>query len=197
MPLPHGGDEMSEDLFENLFDLPENLFENMSLSSPSPARAACKTPSSRASPVACAICLSPVSRGLSTPEAAASASRANAGRPHRGRFRTACCKQLFHTECMARFKNPGPTADYATCNKCPLCRSEQKTGLTPARPQGRPQTGFVSGRAMHQAIQQRAAAARMAVQRSLAARQAAEGSDLRSPDIISSPYQEVLLHRGP
>ena len=30
MPLPHGGDEMSEDLFENLFDLPENLFENMS-----------------------------------------------------------------------------------------------------------------------------------------------------------------------
>lgn len=223
---------------QHIVDAPEHLLADLRIDSPK----TCRTPSSesrspRRSSITCSICLSPVSRGsqrgplspLCSVEQISSWANVLQSPPppplHRGRFRTPCCKQLFHQECMKNYKTIGIGSSIAHTN-CPLCRSEQRTGLTPCgmktgelhQPRtaetqlletqpcvhpylngvSRPRSGFVSGRAMHTAISQRAAAARLAVQRSLAARQAAVmNMDAGSPVNIdiSSPYQEVLRQR--
>ena len=74
---------------------------------------------------------------------------------------------------------------------CPLCRSVTSTGLTPShRPQptarGGVGGGFVSGWALHGEMVRRAAAARSAVRRSLAARGVIPGSAGGTP----SPSRE-------
>lgn len=92
-----------------------------------------------------------------------------------GRFRTGCCGQLFHKECLLKHKQ---TVGYSPSKPraCPLCRSAAPTGLTPvfkpstARPGG---GGFVNGLALHGEMVRRAATARQAVQRALAGRQEA------------------------
>ena len=130
---------------------------------PSPIESPCN-------PNVCAICLSPVrkgrlarSRGVS-PAASAVASSPVASSPQcRGpSFRTPCCRQLFHKECLRRYKQ-GVVGGLGTA--CPLCRSEHATGLTPSRTMG----GFVSSLAVHTAMLRRVSTARAAVQRSLAA----------------------------
>mmetsp|Transcript_13838 Transcript_13838/g.31323 ORF Transcript_13838/g.31323 Transcript_13838/m.31323 type:complete len:123 (-) Transcript_13838:230-598(-) len=102
-------------------------------------------------------------------------------------------QHVYSCQCMVAYKKGGCDGAAPGHTGCPLCRSTQATGLTPCRPQ----TGFVSGRAMHSAISQRASAARLAVQRSLAAR--ATGAAVTTPGVgspatvdISSPYQQVL-----
>lgn len=87
-------------------------------------------------------------------------------------------------------------ADAGAHAACPLCRSSVRTGLTPTVRRSL-NTGFVSGRALHGAMVQRAAAARAAVQRSLSTQQpsvAAGNAASVSPAPLdtSSPYQQVL-----
>ena len=85
------------------------------------------------------------------------------------------CLQLFHRDCLARHKEQAPSSP-SQARACPLCRSVQPTGLTPStRPQPqRPGNGggFVSAWQLHSEMVRRASAARSAVQRSLAARNA-------------------------
>ena len=94
----------------------ENLFDHLTIDSPSvhmPTVPRTPHTSGKASPVACAICLSPVSRRSAslTPY---SAERANARAPQqqRSRFVTPCCRQLFHHEVRAR---PLPVSPWPTC----------------------------------------------------------------------------------
>jgi hypothetical protein len=76
---------------------------------------------------------------------------------------------------MARHKAQQTSPSHTRA--CPLCRSAQPTGLTPSGPPPQPplgrafQGGFVSGRQLHGEMVRRASAARLAVQRSLAAHQ--------------------------
>jgi hypothetical protein len=116
----------------------------------------------------CAICLSPVRRALST-RRGISFVDGTPSLPRKMPFRTQCCGQLFHRSCLAAFKEQ---ADGNTA-ACPLCRSERNTGLTPLR-QPTPQTGFVGASSMRSTMRARASAARLAVQRGLSARTAAE-----------------------
>ena len=87
-------------------------------------------------------------------------------------FKTACCKQLFHRACLAKYRECA--SDHAGC---PLCRSLQETGLTPLETRGsrfRARTTAAAGG--RDAILARHAAARAAVQ----ARAAAEAELLRA-----------------
>ena len=92
------------------------------------------------------------------------------------KFRTPCCGQLFHKECLERHKQGVACASPSShARACPLCRSLEPTGLTPShvQPQPRPPMGgggFVNGWALHNEMVRRVSAARNAVQRSLAAR---------------------------
>ena len=52
--------------------------------------------------------------------------------PVRPSFRTSCCGQLFHTECLVKRKEQ-TIAKHGGVPTCPMCRSQQPTGLTPAR----------------------------------------------------------------
>ena len=112
---------------------------------------------------ACPICMECVDSAPPTPS--------NSLKPPRSPFKTACCKQLFHRACMAKYRECA--ADHAGC---PLCRSLQETGLTPLETQRsrfRARTTAAAGG--REAILARHAAARQAVQ----ARAAAEAELLR------------------
>ena len=119
-------------------------------------------------PVACSICLSPIVKRRNW-----SGSR---GKGKGATFRTKCCNQLFHKDCLARHKAQACSSP-SSGRACPLCRSTEHTGLTPSnRPQARvplagmsgTNGGFVSSWALHGEMVRRASAARQAVQRSLA-----------------------------
>ena len=101
----------------------------------------------------CPICLSPVSMRSTS-------SRRAAGR--RTGFRTQCCGKIFHLQCLQEHKGT------SVLRACPLCRSEQPTGLTPARRV----TGFVeqSSNLETRAMLMRVSSARRAVQMRLANR---------------------------
>lgn len=166
--------------------------------------------SSQASANVCAICLSPVRR----PSQSGSAS--GAPKSDRLPFRTTCCQQLFHQGCLKQCKNK------CKVGTCPLCRSNTSTGLTPAQPVQRSrntpptigrnsetgETGFVGAGTLHQAMLRRVAAARAAVQRSLAnsnniasSAEAGEGAPRLVPTLVSptldNAFQEALSLRGP
>ena len=102
----------------------------------------------------CPICFSPVM-------ARASGDSLLLRKGARSAFRTQCCGKLFHLQCMQKHKGT------SVRTVCPLCRSEQPTGLTPARRI----TGFVSSSSdlERSAMLTRVQAARAAVQRSLVA----------------------------
>ena len=86
----------------------KNSLKTPNLSTPA---AASKTAAPEAeSPVACAICLSPVGTSAEC-------------------FSSACCGNQFHRACLAKHKSFASEAARA----CPLCRSRKKTGLTPCR----------------------------------------------------------------
>ena len=138
--------------------------------SPSPSAQLCgrcvNTPGSsgNASPAPCSICLSPVhSHGRK-------GGRRSSISKNFSKFRTQCCGQLFHKECLARHKAQATSP--SNPRACPLCRSVQPTGLTPSnRPQPTATGGsFVNGWQLHNEMVRRVSAARGAVQRSLAAR---------------------------
>ena len=122
--------------------------------------------STSASPVPCSICLSPVGRGslLASP----------IQKEMRARFRTPCCGQLFHRDCMQRHKEQCASGGMRCC---PLCRSAEPTGLTP---QHRHAPGGGSSE-----MRRRVAAARAAVQRSLE-RNAAAARAAAAPALASS-----------
>ena len=86
---------------------------DLSLNTPSLSTpAAAKKPAvpEAESPVACAICLSPVRNSTEC-------------------FSSACCGNQFHRACLAKHKSFASEVARA----CPLCRSRKKTGLTPCR----------------------------------------------------------------
>ena len=118
--------------------------------------------STKSSPITCSICLSPIRKGKGS-------------RPNALRFRTSCCGQLFHKECMKRHKEHCASPNHP--RGCPLCRSSDPTGLTPCRPPtSGGDGGFISGLALHTEMNRRVSAARNAVARSLAARSAASAN---------------------
>ena len=97
--------------------------------------------STAASPNSCAICLSPIQK-----------RRGGGGAPGRQRFQMPCCRNSFHRDCLARHKQCSAGSPTARHRGCPLCRSVQPTGLTPASrqpPQVSAAGGFVSGGALH------------------------------------------------
>jgi len=118
----------------------------------------------------CAICLSPVRRvAAPTRRGLSFAGDGPGSLPRKLPFRTQCCGQLFHRSCLSAFKEQAG----GNATLCPLCRSDCVTGLTPRR-QPAPRTSFVGASSMRELMRSRAAAARLAVQRGLSARAAAE-----------------------
>ena len=149
----------------------------------------------------CSICLSPVRPARRTSHSSSPASLS----PHACQsglcFTTPCCGKLFHRACLVRYKR---STSYEGGSRCPMCRDARTTGLTPARVAG----GFVSAGAVHTAMLRRVSAARLAVQRSIAASSAASQAASPAPaerggedSVFFSPgaaYQEaVQQHSAP
>ena len=161
--------------------------------------------SGAASPVACSICLSPIAKRRSMPWSRGGTPSSSHAKDRGGRFRTECCGQLFHKECMRRHKEHavahlGDQAPQDAVRACPLCRSVAPTGLTPSnRPQARvpggPSGGFVSAMALHSEMVRRATAARQAVQRSLAASRRTISGEL-IPRTVPGRVPEVVQTDG-
>lgn len=70
------------------------------------------------SPKICSICWSPISK-----------EKLQISEP----FKTLCCRQLFHTDCMQKHKDQQSSP--SNPRACPLCRSLMPTGMTPMAPQ--------------------------------------------------------------
>lgn len=146
----------------------------------------------------CAICLSPVRRAPLSTRRGISFADGKHSLPRKMPYRTQCCGQLFHRACLAAFKEQ---ADGNTA-ACPLCRSERNTGLTPLR-QPTPHTGFVGASSMRATMRARASAARLAVQRGLSTRAAAEQhlanmtarAEYSSPALseVDAAFQDALI----
>ena len=134
--------------------VPDEENANITPSTTPKARRASSTHSSSCKSSAnceCPICMSPVSMRSTS-------SRRATGRAG---FRTKCCGKWFHAQCLEDHKGT------SVLKACPLCRSEQPTGLTPARHV----TGSIStsSNLETRAMLMRVSNARLAVQRSLQA----------------------------
>eukprot|EP00965_Chrysotila_dentata_P145974 4822579-Pleurochrysis_carterae.AAC.5 len=142
-----------------------------------PSRGALTCSTNKATPgPSCAICLSPVKNRCG--------SRCSID-PHGDKFKTPCCHQLFHRDCLAKFK---ARAMYHEPAACPLCRSQQPSGLTP-KPVP---TGFVTSSSVHAAMLARVAQARNAVQRSL--QQGSRPAEQTSPG-LDAAFRDALSAR--
>lgn len=160
--------------------VPASPITSSSVVTPSPSPGggpSSHTPSS--SPITCSICLSPVKRDSSRRRSSISKVFSSASK-----FRTQCCGNVFHKDCLARHKAQVASSPGHNARACPLCRSMQPTGLTPSyRPpmQQQQSGGFVSGLSLHNEMVRRASSARNAVQRALVARQASGGAEGATP----------------
>lgn len=116
-------------------------------------------------------------------------------------FKTRCCHNAFHKECMKKHKEQccvSPATGAIRPRACPLCRSVTPTGLTPStRPHARAAPassgGFVSGWALHSEMVRRASAARAAVQRSLmrSSAQTTRQTQAQTQPLTASPSGEA------